>query len=124
VDPGQQIRIETGWPHPMLWPNARPHFMSKHMKTQAAKQEAYWSTKTIAPRGFKAGDGRLKLTIEAHPAVERGRDDDNLISACKAARDGIADALGINDKQFDLQPVVWADKHKTGRLFFIVEPAP
>ena len=60
---------------------------------------------------------RLNLTIEAHPAVERGRDDDNLVNACKAHRDGIASALGMDDKLFDLQPVIWGDKDRQQAAF-------
>lgn len=31
----------------------------------------------------------------------RHRDRDNLLAACKPALDGVADALGVNDSQFD-----------------------
>jgi len=118
------LRIETGWPVPRLWPNDRSHRMAKWRAGDTAKREAYWATMNCKPRGMKlASDGRYKLTIEAHPAVERGRDDDNLIAAVKPLRDGIASALGLDDKQFDLQPVQWGDKHASGRLYFVVEAA-
>ena len=64
------------------------------------------------------------MTIHAHPAVSRNRDDDNLIAACKAYRDGIADALGVNDSMFDVQPVQWGDLSKRGKLTFTVEAMP
>jgi crossover junction endodeoxyribonuclease RusA len=118
------LRIETGWPVPRLWPNDRSHRMAKWRAGDTAKREAYWSTCNAKPRGMKPPKGeRFKLTIEAHPAVDRERDDDNLVAACKPHRDGIASALGVNDTLFDLQPVQWGDKHPTGRLYFIVEPA-
>ena len=31
----------------------------------------------------------------------RGRDRDNLLAACKPMLDGVADALGVNDSQFE-----------------------
>ena len=98
--------------------------MAKWRAGDAAKREAYWATCYVKAPGFKLTKGeRFKLTIEAHPAVERERDDDNLIAACKPLRDGIASALGIDDKLFDLQPVAWGEKHKTGRIYFVVEAA-
>lgn len=118
------LRIETGWPVVRLWPNDRSHRMAKWRAGDIAKREAYWATCLVMSRGFKTPPGRFKLTIEAHPAVERGRDDDNLIAACKPHRDGIASALHVDDKLFDLQPVIWADKKAGGGLVFIVEPAP
>ena len=36
-------------------------------------------------------------------------DDDNSISACKPLRDGIADALGINDRKITTGRVWWRD---------------
>ena len=36
-------------------------------------------------------------TLEFRHAMRRRRDDDNLAASCKAYRDGIADALGIDD---------------------------
>lgn len=89
---------------------------------KSARNEAFWATKSvIAPGWHYDGETRLKLIIEARPAVDRGRDDDGLIGACKAFRDGIAQALGIDDKYFDLQPVIWGSKHNHGgRLIFTV----
>ena len=64
----------------------------------------------------------MKLTIEAHPDVTRGRDDDNLVAAMKSARDGIASALNCDDGLFDLQPVTWGGLDRgRGRVVLILE---
>lgn len=118
------IIVETGWPNPKLWPNSRVHHMKLHSVRKAVKREAYWATCYVKPRGWKSDGGRFKLTIHAHPAMDRDRDDDGLIGACKAQRDGIAEALGVDDKLFDVQPVVWGDKDPRGRVFFSVQAAP
>lgn len=124
METGRQLRIETGWPTSRLWPNDRSHRMAKWRAGDIAKREAYWATCYAKSPGLKwPKGGRCKLTIIAHPAVERERDDDNLIAACKPLRDGIASALGVDDKLFDLQPVKWGDKHKNGRLCFVIEAA-
>ena len=121
---GLKISVETGWPTPRLWPNSREHRMAVYRAQSAATKEAYWATCMVKPRGWKPSGERFKLTIRAHPAVARNRDDDGMIGACKAFRDGIASALGVDDKLFDLQPVLWGDKHQQGRVFFDVESVP
>jgi len=45
-------------------------------------------------------DGPLSLVIEFAPPDRRSRDDDNLIASFKSGRDGIAEALGIDDARF------------------------
>jgi len=116
-----KISVETGWPQPKLWPNNRAHRMQVWRAQQSATREAYWATNMVKPRGWKPNGERFKLTIRAHPSVTRNRDDDGLIGACKAFRDGIAHALDVDDSSFDLQPVLWGDKHTQGRVFFDVE---
>jgi hypothetical protein len=97
--------------------------MQLHNARKAAKKEAFWATRDVLPLGWKHdGESRIKLTIYARPAVRRDRDDDNLIAACKGFRDGIAQAMGVNDKLFELQPVVWgsSDGKPGGHVYFIV----
>lgn len=121
---GLNISVETGWPVPNLWPNSRAHRMQVWRSQQSATKEAYWATNLAKPRGWKPNGERFKLTIRAHPSVARNRDDDGMIGACKAFRDGIASALGVDDNLFDVQPVQWGDKHSQGRVFFDVESVP
>lgn len=47
--------------------------------------------------------GRLVLSLVFCPPDLRRRDDDNLVAAFKSGRDGIADALGVDDSQFVTQ---------------------
>ena len=52
----------------------------------------------------------MSVQYTFHPAIKRARDDDNFAARMKAARDGMADALGVNDCGFVTQPVVFAAK--------------
>lgn len=46
----------------------------------------------------------IPINLTFHPATKRAFDLDNALAASKSAIDGIAQALGINDKQFN--PVI------------------
>jgi len=47
-----------------------------------------------------AHDGPLHLWLDFYPPCNRKHDDDNLTASFKAGRDGIADALGVDDNRF------------------------
>lgn len=115
------LRIPIGWPSSNLSPNGRPNRYAKAKSLREARNEGYVATLAAKPVGFKFGPGPLKVTIHAFPPVRRERDDDNLIASAKAFRDGIAAALGVDDKTFAAQPVQWHETTKRGRLEFEVE---
>ena len=115
-----KIEIELGWPAKALSPNSRVHFMALSRAKKAAKTEAYWATKTVKPLDWTHDGTRLPIRIIAYPPDKRARDDDNLASSLKASRDGIADALGIDDKLFEQQPVLWAEPVRNGRVCVVI----
>lgn len=64
---------------------------------------------------LQADDSLIAVAIRFYPPDRRHRDDDNMIGAFKAARDGIADALGVNDRRF--RPVYYFETpEKPGRV--------
>lgn len=85
------------WPPKELSPNARVHWSVKARKAKAYRAAAYLLTKQA---GIAAPEGRAVLALEFVPPDRRARDDDNLVAAFKAGRDGIAEALGVDDKRF------------------------
>jgi hypothetical protein len=58
-----------------------------------------------------------------HPEINRGRDDDNFVARMKSARDGVALALGIDDKHFVTLPVVFGEKRKPACVVMTLTPA-
>lgn len=83
------------WPPKELSPNARIHRLAK---ARAAKtyREACWAlTKQakLVPAGM-----HLKVTFV--PPTRQPRDLDNCLAAIKSGIDGMADALGVNDRDF------------------------
>ena len=100
------LTIVLPWPDKRLSPNARTHWAAKAKVTRDARYNAkYLTLNAIGVAGtFPAPrpDAKLNVSFTFHPKDKRRRDIDNLISATKAHRDGIADALNVNDSMFRL----------------------
>lgn len=99
------------WPPKELSPNARGHWSAKAKKAKAYRSACYLLT--IQAR-IKAPAGRAVLALEFVPPDRRSRDDDNLVAAFKSGRDGIAEALGVDDRQFVTEFRMSADTYKGG----------
>lgn len=105
-------------PHKLLWPNgSRGHPRAVAGEKKKHKEWAWKAAK--ASRLPTVGNGLIpvKLTVHANrfgPLPDR----DNCIAAMKAYQDGIALAIGIDDKHFAEPSVVFAET-RTGR--FVIE---
>lgn len=113
--------IVLPWPDRRLSPNARVHWRAKAPVTAKARADGADATYEALNGGLREaraalrGDGPIALTITFYPPDRRHRDDDGMIGAFKAARDGIADALSVNDRRF--RPTyVFAEPCKPGRV--------
>lgn len=98
-------KIVLPWPPKVLSPNARVHWSAKSKGAKVYRAACFAlckAAKITAP----AHEGRLHLWLEFFPPDRRHRDDDNMIASFKSGRDGIADALGIDDKRFVTHPMV------------------
>jgi len=100
-----RTEVTLPWMPKELSPNARTHWRKKAPITKAYKK-ACWALCKEAGMVAPATDGRLHLWLDFYPPDRRARDDDNLIASFKAGRDGIALALGIDDKRFVCHPFV------------------
>ena len=99
------IILTLGWPPKELSPNARTHWRKKSLITKAYKT-ACWALALESDITAPETEGRLHLWITFYPPDRRHRDDDNMIASFKAGRDGLALALGIDDKRFITHPFV------------------
>ena len=120
MPPSESLLVELSWPAKELSPNARPHHMVKHRHAKAAKIEAGWATKISMPMNF--GGERFDVHIRAYPPIQRDRDADNLIASLKYHLDGIAGAMGINDKLFNAPTVEWCDITQRGKIVIVLRP--
>lgn len=97
------IRFELHWPSRALHPNARIHWAAKAKAVKKARTEAAWVARSY---GLRPGDPDIphvpKVTAVFFPPDNRRRDDDGLLSSMKAAFDGIADAIGVDDSRWQI----------------------
>lgn len=119
----EPLLIELSWPAKELSPNVYCHPMAKRRYVKAAKLEAGWATKMVRP--FKwASDGPFDIQVTAYPPKNWNTGDkDNFSARLKYHFDGIAEVLGVNDRQFESPVVKWADKTERGRVLIRVAVA-
>lgn len=100
------MKITLSLPHKHLSPNARAHHMAKASAKKMARQDAAYTTMISSVAGISearkhfAGDFPIPVRILFYPATRRNRDVDNVQASLKAALDGIADALHVDDSRF------------------------
>lgn len=107
-------RVKLPWPAVGLWPNNlatnRGHLASLKRK---AHDDGYWSAYYNKPDLPETGE--IPIKIIATPPSRR-TDDDNLIAALKKYRDGMAEALGVNDDRFRVKGVEFNKPEKPGHV--------
>ncbi len=98
------IELTLPWPPKGISPNSRTHWRKKAPITKAYKR-ACWAL-TLQSGMVAPACEKIALWLDFYPPDRRQRDDDNMIASFKAGRDGIAQALGIDDKRFRTFPFV------------------
>lgn len=107
------------WPPRELSPNARVHWAKR---SRAAKKYRAGCGMLARAAGLKMPSERAILAIEFIPPDRRHRDDDNLIAAFKAGRDGIAQWLGIDDRQLVTRAEISKNITPGGAVLVTLEP--
>lgn len=128
----QKWEVTLPWPDKKLSPNARVHFFTRSktakryryackLRTLAAAQAERWNLAAL--RDLVSEGGKIHLFIDFYPPDRRDRDDDNVIAAFKAGRDGVADALKIDDCHFRTHPFLKTDEVVKGGAVRVVVTA-
>lgn len=105
----EKLVVILPWPDKRLSPNARVHHLTLWRVKKKAKGDAKLITLAAILKGTIPVDAwwhrhaRLRVSILAVPKIMRERDEDNLQASLKAALDGIAEALGVNDSRFRIE---------------------
>jgi hypothetical protein len=99
-------------------PNARGHWAKRAARAKAQRRKAH---AMAAPRAAAVG---LPVAVTlTRIAPSNGLDDDNLRGALKAVRDGVADALQVDDRD---PRVTWRYGQQRGKEYGVMvemEPA-
>lgn len=111
------IEITFPWPPRQLSPNTPIHWAAKAKIKAAYRQECrIVTTNTLFPIRPSFHDGKIHLFIDFFPPDKRRRDDDNCYASFKSGRDGLAEALGVDDHRFVSHPYLQDEVIKGGQV--------
>ncbi len=105
------MQVVLPWPPKELSPNARQHW-ARHFKAKKAyRTECYMQARIAGVTTQSlAGAPKAHVSLTFYPPDRRARDADNMIAAMKSGLDGLADALGLDDRHFritfDVAPTI------------------
>lgn len=112
---GCHMKIELPFPAKILWPNGRGHHMRKH---KVAKTHKGWArAAALAERARTPAGQSLHLVVTFHCKPSGPLPDkDNAGASIKAYQDGIAWALGVDDRHFGQPVVLFGDRCRYGKV--------
>lgn len=97
-------RVLLPWPPSALSPNSRSHWAVRARAAKSYRAECCWLAKAADLR--VSDEGVIHVGITFFPPSRHHFDDDNLVGRFKAGRDGLADALRVNDRRFRIHPAL------------------
>ena len=110
------------WPPKELSPNVSSHWAAKGRLRKKLRSDCYMLAYAA---GVKPQDGVEGYSIGLIFCPPSGRhfDADNLVARCKGLLDGVADAAGVNDRNFRLEaPVIARPKPPHGEVIVTLSP--
>lgn len=108
------MKLSLPYPEKVLWPNGRTaHWAVKARATKRARQNAAW---LAISEGAKSLSLPVEIVITFYPKPTGAVPDlDNILASTKSIIDGIADAMGVNDRDFPLPKLVISPE-RSGRM--------
>lgn len=111
-----ELELILPWFPKELKPNGRYHYHVKNKKFQKCKNDADAIAKKY--KGLFS-DENIAVTAIFHQPTAHRRDLDNCLASIKSYFDGIADGLGVNDRQFRPIVIDFGEKVKGGEVRLI-----
>lgn len=115
------MKVSLPFPPKELSPNARHDRRAIAGLRAKYREYCFYLTKAAAKAWTPLG-GEVALHVTFIQPDNRHRDADNMLASSKAAIDGFAQALGMNDRQFRPLRVDWQRGEKPGALVLEVHP--
>jgi crossover junction endodeoxyribonuclease RusA len=130
-----KITFDLPWPDRNLSPNARIDYHKKAKHAAAARSEGhYLALEKLQAMGLQTTqDGwtiqvealtktALQATVVLYPPDRAHRDDDNCLAMLKPYRDGIFEAMALDDHAIRETTIKWGDPIRNGRVVYILQP--
>lgn len=119
----KEYLIRLPWPPKELMPNfKRRHHWSRYQPQTRDYRKTCWAdTRNALGGGNPELSDPLPMEIAFYPPDRRKRDDDGVIGAFKAGRDGLADALGVDDHTF-APKYTFSEPVKGGAVLVHIKP--
>jgi len=111
--------ITFPWPNSILLPNkamnANRFVLARYVK--AARAEGFYETRSQIGMHHGLSDP-VSIQYEFTPPMRRGNvpDDDGMVGMMKPYRDGIADAIGIDDRHFKMEKHITHERKGKGKV--------
>jgi crossover junction endodeoxyribonuclease RusA len=93
--------VRVPWPPKELSPNGRLHWARKAKVAKRYRLTCFLAAQEAGLRNLPASP-EYEVTLRFHPPDRRGRDEDNLVASIKSGLDGLAHAMGVDDRTFRL----------------------
>lgn len=112
------ILLRLSFPVKALSPNARVHWAELSRARKASREEAWGEAMHMGAKNVRPAE-KYTLQYIFYPPGNYKYDDDGLIHRMKPARDGIADAMGVDDNLFQVLPI--EIRKATGKASVLVD---
>lgn len=111
------MKIELPYPPSGLNPNARLLPVRKRVLQRSYKETCYYqAVHSIGRSEVKFLPGKIAVTMNVYYPNRARRDDDNIESAFKVGRDGVALALKVDDHRFRVTRIIHDEIIKGGKI--------
>lgn len=113
------VSVTLPWPPRELSPN----FRTRAYRWVNAKRKAYRKAcaQAVWDRGLRPTEGGRLVELVFHAPDARSRDDDNMAARFKNGRDGLAEVLGVDDREFNDIPKRFGTPVSGGAVVAIIE---
>lgn len=114
--------LQLSFPPKALNPNNRKNNPWPYRNAaKKYREECHWLALLAKRKGLTVPEGPCDVFVTFYPPDRRKRDKDNMSAAFKPGQDGIAEAFGVDDFNFNTIPNV-ADVVKGGRVDVFFRP--
>lgn len=113
--------LQLPWPSRPLWQNARTHWSAR---ARATRKHRHWAKMAALAAGPVPPLPNARLSFAFHPPLQSRPDLQNMPATMKAYIDGLADAMGCDDRGFvPVWPEAFGPRVKLGAVFITIKEA-